>query len=71
MNYPYSNCFWDIQVARKRLAQVLAGPGEECRPLEGRRLAASLMATGFFSRGPGRDDVGPVCRAATSGCKSR
>jgi hypothetical protein len=65
MNYPYSNYFWDIQLARKRLAQALAGPGRECCPREGRRVAASLMPAGFS----GRDDATPFSAVSATGCK--
>jgi len=69
MNYPYSNYFWDIQLARKRLAQALAGPGRECCPLEGRRVAVGLMPAGFFGQGSGRDDATPFSGASATGCK--
>ena len=69
MNYPYSNYFWDIQLARKRLAQALVRPGRECCPLEGRRVAANWMPAGFFGQGSGRDDATPFSAVSATGCK--
>jgi hypothetical protein len=69
MNYPYSNYFWDIQLARKRLTQALAGPGRECCPLEGRRVVASLTPAEVFGQGSGRNDAIPFSGASATGGK--
>lgn len=69
MNYPYSNYFWDIQLARKRLARALKEPGGECRSAEDRSGDARFIASVFCGQGCGRDDPG-CASAATKGGRS-
>jgi hypothetical protein len=71
MNYPYANYFWDIQLARKRLARTLAEPGGECRSTEGRSADAGLVAIALPRQGFGRDDPGCASAATEGGRNNR
>jgi hypothetical protein len=71
MNYPYSNYFWDIHLARKRLARALTGPGSECHSTEDRSADAGFIAIALSRLGFGRDDPGCASTATEGGRNNR